>query len=147
MCGIAGFFHTKRDYLEEKEYFSSILNTMRESISHRGNDENGTFLSSHCGLAHARLSIIDLETGSQPMVRMENGNTCAIVHNGEIYNMQELKKDLQAKGVSFSTTSDTEVLLAGYMTEGVSFVEKVNGIFAFAIFDEQKDTLFLFRDR
>ena len=147
MCGIAGFFHTKRDYLKEKDYFSSILNTMRESISHRGNDENGTFLSSHCGLAHARLSIIDLQTGSQPMVRMENGNTCAVIHNGEIYNMPELKEELQEKGVSFATTSDTEVLLAGYMTEGPSFVEKLNGIFAFAIFDEQKDTLFLFRDR
>lgn len=147
MCGIAGFFHTKGNFLEEKDYFTSILNTMRESLSHRGNDENGTFLCPHCGLAHARLSIIDLKTGSQPMVRMENGNTCAIVHNGEIYNMKELKEELERKGVSFSTTSDTEVLLAGYMTEGVSFVEKLNGIFAFAIYDEQKDTLFLFRDR
>lgn len=147
MCGIAGFFCTKRDYLIEKNYFSSVLETMRKTIKHRGNDENGNFLCSHCGMAHARLSIIDLKTGSQPMVRMEHGNTCAIVHNGEIYNMKELKKDLQQKGVSFSTTSDTEVLLAGYMTEGVSFVEKLNGIFAFAIYDEEKDTLFLFRDR
>ena len=147
MCGIAGFFHTKRDYLQEKDYFSSILNTMRESLQHRGNDENGTFLCSHCGLAHARLSIIDLQTGSQPMVRMEKGNTCAIVHNGEVYNMKELKEELQTKGISFSTTSDTEVLLAGYMAEGPSFVEKLNGIFAFAIYDEQKNTLFLFRDR
>lgn len=147
MCGIAGFFHTKRDFLEEKNYYVSLLNTMRESLKHRGNDENGTFLSSHCGLAHARLSIIDLQTGSQPMVRMERGNTCAIVHNGEIYNMKELKEELQEKGVTFSTTSDTEVLLAGYMTEGVAFVEKVNGIFAFAIYDEQKQSLFLFRDR
>lgn len=147
MCGIAGFFHTKRDYLNEQDYFSSILNAMRESIRHRGNDENGIFLSSHCGLAHARLSIIDLQTGIQPIVRTENNHTCAIVHNGEIYNMQELKEELQKKGVFFSTTSDTEVLLAGYMKEGPSFVEKLNGIFAFAIYDEQKDTLFLFRDR
>ncbi len=147
MCGIAGFFHTKRNFLEEKDYFSSVLNTMRESISHRGNDENGIFLSSHCGLAHARLSIIDLQTGSQPMVRTENGNTCAIIHNGEVYNMQELREELEKKGHSFQTTSDTEVLLAGYMTEGVSFIEKVNGIFAYAIYDEQLERLFLFRDR
>ena len=143
MCGIAGFFCTKRDYLKEKNYFSSVLDSMKETLKHRGNDENGTFLCPHCGMAHARLSIIDLKTGSQPMVRMEQGNTCAIVHNGEIYNMKELKEELQKKGVSFSTASDTEVLLAGYMTEGVSFVEKLNGIFAFAIYDEKKDTLFL----
>lgn len=147
MCGIAGFFHTKRNYLNEKEYFSSVLDTMRKSLRHRGDDEHGIYLSSHCGLAHARLSVIDLKTGSQPMLRTENGNTCAIIHNGEIYNMNELKEELKQKGISFSTTSDTEVILAGYMTEGISFVEKLNGIFAFAILDERRNTLHLFRDR
>ncbi len=147
MCGITGFFQTKFDYTDEKVYYSSILDTMRKSLQHRGNDEHGTALFPHCGLAHARLSILDLKNGKQPMMRMENGNTCAIVHNGEIYNMKELKAELEQKGVTFLTTSDTEVLLAGYMTEGISFVEKLNGIFSFAIFDKQKDCLFLFRDR
>lgn len=147
MCGIAGFFHTKQDYLENREYFSSVLDTMQKSLKHRGDDERGTYLSSRCGLAHARLSIIDLETGVQPMIRKAGGNTCAIVHNGEIYNMEELKEELAEKGVSFSTTSDTEVILTGYMTEGISFVEKLNGIFATAIYDEALETLYLFRDR
>ena len=133
MCGIAGFFHTKQDALEKKEYFSSVLDTMRKSLKHRGDDEHGLYLSSHCGLAHARLSIIDLTHGSQPMIRKESGNTCAVIHNGEIYNMNELKEELSEKGVSFSTASDTEVILAGYMTEGISFVEKLNGIFATAL--------------
>lgn len=147
MCGIAGFFHTKQDYLKNREYFSSVLDTMRKSLKHRGDDEHGIYLSSRCGLAHARLSIIDLETGAQPMIRKAEENTCAIVHNGEIYNMKELKEELMEKGVSFSTTSDTEVILAGYMTEGISFVEKLNGIFATAIYDEALETLYLFRDR
>lgn len=147
MCGIAGFFHTKQDLLEKKEYFTSVLDTMRKSLKHRGDDEHGIYLSTHCGLAHARLSIIDLTTGSQPMLRKENGNTCAIIHNGEIYNMKELKEELAKKDVAFSTTSDTEVILAGYMAEGISFVEKLNGIFATAIYDEAKKTLYLFRDR
>ncbi len=147
MCGIAGFFSTKKDFLQAADYHSSILHTMKDTLKHRGNDEHGTFLSSHCGFAHARLSIIDLKTGMQPMVRTQDGYTYAIVHNGEIYNMSELKADLEKRGVTFSTASDTEVLLAGYMTEGVSFVEKCNGIFAFAIYDERLDTLFLFRDR
>ena len=147
MCGIAGFFHTKQDALEKKEYFSSVLDTMRKSLKHRGDDEHGLYLSSHCGLAHARLSIIDLTHGSQPMIRKESGNTCAVIHNGEIYNMNELKEELSEKGVSFSTASDTEVILAGYMTEGISFVEKLNGIFATALYDESQKTLYLIRDR
>lgn len=147
MCGIAGFFHAKQDFLKESEYFSTVLDTMRKTLKHRGDDEHGVYLSHHCGLSHARLSIIDLKTGNQPMIKKTAGNTCAIIHNGEIYNMKELKEELIEKGVAFSTTSDTEVILAGYMTEGISFVEKLNGIFATAIYDEALETLYLFRDR
>lgn len=147
MCGIAGFYYSRADYLKKEAHFTSILEKMREILKHRGEDDHGTCLFPHCGLAHARLSIIDLKTGHQPMLMKKDSRTCALIHNGEIYNMKELKEELSQKGVSFSTTSDTEVILAGYMTEGISFVEKLNGIFACALYDEVKNTLFLFRDR
>lgn len=147
MCGIAGFFCPRADYIREEGYYSLILEDMRKTLKHRGDDDRGTSLFPHCGLAHARLSIIDLSTGHQPMLLRQEGNTCALIHNGEIYNMLELKAELIEKGISFSTTSDTEVILAGYKAEGISFVEKLNGIFACALYDEAKNTLFLFRDR
>ena len=101
----------------------------------------------HTGLAHSRLSIRDIQCGTQPMTRTVHDHTCTIVYNGEIYNTEELKAELPAGKFHFETTSDTEVILYCYMHFGPSFVQKLNGIFAFAIYDEQKQQLLLYRDR
>lgn len=147
MCGIAGFFNPKADYTRETKKWRSILNHMNQVQKHRGPDGSGTYLSPSCGFAHVRLKIIDLYTGAQPMLRKKDGYEFAIVFNGEIYNMDELKAGLIAEGADFETTSDTEVILAGYMLHGTAFIRKLNGIFAVAIWDSAVSKLFLFRDR
>ena len=147
MCGIAGFCNYKKDYLKERIHWEKILTDMWQSIRRRGNDNHGIFLSAHTGLAHSRLSIRDIQCGTQPMTRTVHDHTCTIVYNGEIYNTEELKAELPAGKFHFETTSDTEVILYCYMHFGPSFVQKLNGIFAFAIYDEQKQQLLLYRDR
>ncbi len=149
MCGIAGFFNGKEDYRagEGEGQWKGVLRKMNRSQKHRGPDEDGIFLAGHCGLAHVRLSIIDLLTGQQPMIRREGEYEWAIAYNGEIYNMDALKKELEAEGEKFRTDSDTEVLLVGYMRYGSDFVKRLNGIFAFGIWDGSLQKLFLFRDR
>ncbi len=147
MCGIAGFFDAKADYRAEREKWEAVLKQMNRRQKHRGPDADGIYLSGNCGLAHVRLSIIDLAGGQQPMVKRAGGYEWAIVYNGEIYNMKQLRKELEREGVTFSTNSDTEVILAGYMEHGVDFVKRLNGIFAFAIWDGRKRKLYLFRDR
>ena len=147
MCGIAGFYNAKENYTERKEHWSDVLHTMHAVLSHRGNDESGIYLSKHVGLAHTRLSIRDCITGSQPIVRSRADCDYVIAYNGELYNMEELKSELTACGYFFQTTSDTEVLLYAYMQYGADFVQKLNGIFAFAIWDEAANKLLLYRDR
>ena len=149
MCGIAGFFNGKEDYRagEGEGKWNGVLRKMNRSQKHRGPDEDGIFLAGHCGLAHVRLSIIDLLTGQQPMIRREGEYEWAIAYNGEIYNMDALKKELEAEGEKFRTDSETEVLLVGYMRYGSDFVKRLNGIFAFGIWDGRLKKLFLFRDR
>lgn len=147
MCGIAGFFNPNTDYTKERKKWNAILNSMNRIQKHRGPDGEGTYLSSNCGFAHVRLKIIDLLTGDQPMVRRQGDTEFAIVFNGEIYNMNELKEELLSEGASFETTSDTEVILAGYMLHGKEFIKKLNGIFSAAIWNLASHTLFLFRDR
>ncbi len=147
MCGIAGFSNFSINYKEEPEKWARILEQMNQAQKHRGPDDEGMYLSSHCGLSQVRLSIIDLTTGHQPMTRQIGNLRCTITYNGEIYNMRELRAELAAEGMTFFTTSDTEVLLAGYMLHGREFVKRLNGIFAYAIWDERIGKLFLFRDR
>lgn len=147
MCGIAGFYHLKKDYREEKSRYEEILERMSAVQRHRGPDESGSWLFEHGGLSHARLSIIDLTNGQQPMKKTREGKTFGIVYNGEIYNTEELRKDLLERGHLFSTTSDTEVILTGYIEYGPDFVKRLNGIFAFAIMDPFREVLSLFRDR
>ncbi|HBA67838.1 MAG TPA: asparagine synthase (glutamine-hydrolyzing) [Lachnospiraceae bacterium] len=147
MCGIAGFFNVKENYKAEEAKWLSVLHKMNRSQKHRGPDEDGVFLGTHCGLAHVRLSIIDLLAGQQPMIRQAGENVWAVVYNGEIYNMGKLKKELEEAGEKFLTNSDTEVILAGYMRYGTDFVKRLNGIFAFAVWDGKLERLFLFRDR
>ena len=147
MCGIAGFYNPHDHYLKEKEHYESVLQDMAERLRHRGPDDAGRWLSEHGGLSHARLAIIDLAGGHQPMVKSGSGQTFAIVYNGELYNTDELRQELMAAGYSFQTSSDTEVILAGYMEYGPDFVKRLNGIFAFAIMDTALNRLCLFRDR
>lgn len=147
MCGIAGFANFTREYLPDSVKWRKVLEDMNRVQKYRGPDEDGIFLASHCGMGHVRLSIIDLKSGQQPMMRRQGGSSCTIVYNGEIYNMKELQQELREQGVNLETDSDTEVILAGYQQYGVDIVSRLNGIFAFAIWDEGLQRLFLFRDR
>lgn len=147
MCGIAGFYNSTADYIKQSSQWLTILNNMNQAQKKRGPDEEGCYLTQHCGFSHVRLKIIDLVTGTQPMIYKSNDRECAIVFNGEIYNMLELKKELEDKGTSFDTTSDTEVILKGYMIYGRDFIKKLNGIFAIALWDSAIQTLLLIRDR
>lgn len=147
MCGIAGFYNPHDHYLKEKEHFETVLASMAGAQRRRGPDDSGLCLSEHGGLSHTRLSIIDLTGGHQPIVKSGSGQTFAIVYNGEIYNTEELRQELIRCGHLFQTSSDTEVILAGYMEYGPDFVKRLNGIFAFAVLDTAKNRLCLFRDR
>ena len=147
MCGIAGFCGFEMNYTENTEFWAKTLVSMRKSLAHRGSDNSGEFLEAHIGLGHARLSIRDLSNGAQPIVRERDGNRYVIIYNGEIYNADELKNDLTKLGCVFETTTDTEVILFAYMRYGIDFVNKLNGIFAFAIWDEAEERLILYRDR
>jgi asparagine synthase (glutamine-hydrolysing) len=147
MCGIAGFCSFERDFSQKAEVWRQTLIDMRVSIAHRGGDSSGEYLREHVGLSHARLSIRDLSFGRQPLVRKIGGLEYAMVYNGEIYNMDELKPLLKSAGYHFMTTTDTEVILYAYIEYGADFVSKLNGIFAFAIWDGREKQLVLYRDR
>lgn len=118
---------------------------MMDAISHRGPDDSGVYVKGAAALGHRRLSIIDLKTGHQPMSSGDGRLT--IVYNGEVYNFLEIKTSLLGKGYKFSTNSDTEVVLRAYEAYGEDCVKHFNGMFAFAIWDSSKKTLFLARDR
>lgn len=145
MCGIAGFYQSGFNYLKD-DIWQKRLVKMKESITHRGPDDNDIYLSKHIGLAHTRLSIIDLKSGHQPMQACYNGHRGTICYNGEIYNYKKLKAVLISRGANFNTDSDTEVILMGYLMYGTSFFQSLNGIFAFAIYDEATDELIIARD-
>lgn len=147
MCGIVGFCSFDRDYTARYDFWGNALVAMRWAVVHRGSDDEGDYLRKNVGLGHARLSIRDLENGAQPMLRTAQRGEYAIVHNGEIYNTQELRAELEAAGYTFETMTDTEVILHGYMHSGIDFIGRLNGIFAFAIWDGAQQKLFLCRDR
>jgi asparagine synthase (glutamine-hydrolysing) len=141
MCGIAGFYGTPEDSTPH----DALLRRMIGAIVHRGPDAQGVFTERHVGLAHARLSIIDLSGGAQPMANADG--TIHLTFNGEIFNYVELRDELIARGHRFTTTSDTEVILHAYEAYGIDCVEKFNGDFAFAIWDRRRNRLMLARDR
>ena len=147
MCGIGGFCDFTKDYIENKEYYQAVLEDIHQIQAHRGPDDSGVWLERHVGFSHARLSIIDLSTGHQPILRAIDGHIWAIVYNGELYNTAELRQQLIAAGWAFETQTDTEVILVAYLEYGPEFVTRLNGIFAFAIWDPIKEQLFLYRDR
>ncbi|NCC86875.1 MAG: asparagine synthase (glutamine-hydrolyzing) [Clostridia bacterium] len=147
MCGIAGFCSFERDFLQNGELWNKTLIDMRSSIAHRGKDSEGEYLKEHIGLSHARLSIRDLSLGSQPLIRKIDGKEYTIVYNGEIYNVDEIKPALIKAGYRFETSTDTEVILYAYIQYGEDFVSKLNGIYAFAIWDSARNQLVIYRDR
>lgn len=147
MCGIAGFSNFSMNYKENAGKWYGILQEMNRLQHHRGPDGENVYLTGHCGLAHVRLSILDLSGGGQPMTRQVGNHRATIVYNGEIYNMPRLKQSLQGEGACFQTDCDTEVILLGYLYHGMDYVQELNGIFAFAIWDETLGKLFLCRDR
>ena len=114
-------------------------------MTHRGPDDAGIYLNGPVGLAVRRLAIIDLETGNQPIHNEDR--TVWVVFNGEIYNFRRLRKDLESLGHQFTTESDTEVLVHGYEEFGLDFLQRIKGMFAFALWDERNQTLFVARDR
>ena len=147
MCGISGFYRPTGDLAHQQDIYQPILEAMNLALKRRGPDDSGTFLSSHFGLAQVRLEIVDLLTGHQPMLKTWDGHTWGIVYNGELYNTKELRGELASLGYTFSTTSDTEVILTAYLAYGPDFVTKLNGIFALAVMDPVRECLLLARDR
>ena len=141
MCGITGILHFEQQRTVQK----SKLKNMTDLLSHRGPDGEGFYLSKNVGLGHRRLSIIDLNTGDQPM--FSDDKSIVLVFNGEIYNYIELKEELKELGHSFRTTSDTEIVIKAYQEWGHDCQNKFNGMWAFALWDSRTDTLFLSRDR
>ncbi|OQX88731.1 asparagine synthase (glutamine-hydrolyzing) [candidate division KSB1 bacterium 4484_87] len=141
MCGICGVVHTNFDQRVEENQ----IRRMTDAIVHRGPDDEGIYVKPEVGLGMRRLSIIDLVTGKQP-ISNESGDVW-IVFNGEIYNHHELRKELIARGHRFATKTDTESIVHAYEEYGEQCVEKLNGMFAFAIWDERKKSLFVARDR
>lgn len=146
MCSISGFFDSGADFTARSDYYLHILNEMKTALMHRGPDDCDCVLMPHCGLAHTRLSIIDLTGGHQPMQKQYGDYHYHIVYNGEIYNLPLLRERLLQRNVTIETSSDTEILLLSFLTFGADFVRDVDGIFAFAIYDERHNTLSLFRD-
>ena len=141
MCGICG----KLNFNESNTVDPSLIKAMLAVIQHRGPDDEGDYVKKNVGLGHRRLSIIDLSSGHQPMANEDD--SVWIVFNGEIYNYRELGDDLKAKGHVFKTRSDTEVIIHLYEEYGEACVEKLRGMFAFALWDEKRKELFIARDR
>jgi len=136
MCGICGMIGPGAD--------PAVIQRMNLSLAHRGPDGEGVYQGDGVLLGHRRLSIIDLVTGEQPMTNEDK--TVWVVFNGEIYNFQDLRKELQERGHVFATKSDTEVLIHGYEEYGPEFLIRLDGIFAFALWDVRKKRLLLVRD-
>lgn len=153
MCGIAGFYQNKYDFLSpgyggrthQNKWYEKLIR-MKKSLVHRGPNDNQVLLFRGAGFAHTRLSIRDISGGAQPMTCSYRGVTATIVYNGEIYNTDELRERLSAYPLHWHTTGDTEVILNGFLAMGERFFELLNGIFAFAIYIEKTGTLILARD-
>ena len=140
MCGIYGYFDRSGAALPD-----AALHQMDRLLTHRGPDDSGHVRFSHGAIGNRRLSIIDIEGGHQPMTAAEG--KVSVVQNGEIFNFVELAEMLRRDGISLKTRSDTEVLLALYLRDGVDFVRHLNGMFAIAIWDPRSSELHLIRDR
>ena len=144
MCGIAG--QVGRDPRAIQAHYGAYC-AMQQTLARRGPDQRGMYISGRAALIHARLAVVDLENGLQPMQLDWKGETYVLVYNGELYNTSELRAALANRGHSFTGHSDTEVLLHAFAEWGADCVERCNGIFAFAVWRVNAGTLFLARDR
>ncbi|OXM59202.1 asparagine synthase (glutamine-hydrolyzing) [Amycolatopsis vastitatis] len=143
MCGIAGWVSYDADLTRRQD----VVDTMTGTMACRGPDDSGTWVRRHVALGHRRLAIIDLPGGRQPMTVHTPGGDIAMVYSGETYNFTELKEELTKLGHTWATDSDTEVVLHGYLQWGDAVVDHLNGMYAFAIWDERDDRLVMIRDR
>ncbi|MGA5582247.1 asparagine synthase (glutamine-hydrolyzing) [Streptomyces thermodiastaticus] len=143
MCGITGWVSFDRDLRTQ----TATLDAMTETMACRGPDDRGTFVEGPAALGHRRLAIVDLPGGRQPMTAETPEGTVALVYSGETYNFTELRADLIARGHRFTTDSDTEVVLRGYIEWGETLAERLNGMYAFAVWDGRHDKLVMIRDR
>jgi len=141
MCGICGVFNFKND----KPLDPAVLKRMCDTLKHRGPDEEGYYTSGQIGLGIRRLSIIDLSTGSQPIHNEDK--SIWVIDNGEIYNFQDLRKELENRGHKFYTKTDTETIVHLYEEYGERCVDHLRGMYAFAVWDEKNKKLFIARDR
>ncbi|MGA5702578.1 asparagine synthase (glutamine-hydrolyzing) [Peterkaempfera bronchialis] len=144
MCGITGWIAYDRDLANEQRTLTAMTRTMEC----RGPDAEGMWLSAHAALGHRRLAVIDIEGGKQPMAVREGDRTLLVTtYSGEVYNYRELRTELEALGHRFRTSSDTEVVLHAYLAWGPAFTERLNGMYAFALWDPRTEELLLVRDR
>ncbi|MBS6600765.1 MAG: asparagine synthase (glutamine-hydrolyzing) [Clostridium sp.] len=143
MCGIVGIINFHKNILDDKD----ILFKMENSLTKRGPDEEGHYLSKNVLFGHRRLVVVDKDGGKQPMIKNIENREYILIYNGELYNTEDLRKDLLNKGFKFNSYSDTEVLLNSYIYYKEKAVEKLNGIFSFAVFDKKENTIFLARDQ
>lgn len=143
MCGMTGWVDFSRDLTRER----AVIEAMTETMACRGPDATGTWIRRDIALGHRRLAIIDLVGGVQPMVVSTSSGEVAMVYAGEVYNFTELRHELVAKGHGFETSSDTEVVLRGYLQWGEALADRLNGMYAFAIWDSRERKLVMIRDR
>lgn len=143
MCGITGWIHFKKNLSTEVD----TVKRMTETLAKRGPDDTNIWGGNHVLFGHKRLIVVDPECGIQPMSRIKNGNEYTVCYNGELYNTEDIRKELLTKGYTFKGHSDTEVLLQAYIEWEEDCVYHFNGIFAFAIWDSAKEKLFIARDR
>src|SRR5260221_13635093 len=144
MCGMGGWVRLGGDLKSPPDVITTLTTTMER----RGPDAGGVWIDRHVGLGHRRLAVIDLAGGVQPMQAEELGQTTvSLIYNGEVYNFVELRDELKQLGHQFKTRSDTEVVLRGYLQWGEEVAERLNGMFAFAIWDVRTEEVFLTGDR
>jgi asparagine synthase (glutamine-hydrolysing) len=141
MCGITGIV----DLRAKRPIAADVLRAMNGSIGHRGPDGDGFHFEAGVGFGHRRLSIIDLEGGKQPLYNEDN--TVVVTYNGEIFNFMEIEHELIARGHKFRTRCDTEVIVHAWEEWGERCLERFNGMFAFAVWDQRRQRLFVARDR
>lgn len=143
MCGFVGWINFSEPIANETD----IIGKMAEKLAHRGPDAEGFWFSEHVALGHRRLVVVDPDGGRQPMIGTKGSGNYIMVYNGELYNTEDIRQELVSKGYWFEGWSDTEVLLKAYMEWGEKCLQKLNGIFAFAVWDAYNERLFLARDR
>ncbi|QRG69678.1 asparagine synthase (glutamine-hydrolyzing) [Brevibacillus choshinensis] len=143
MCGIVGWIDWEKDLSRERP----VLQAMTQCLTKRGPDAEGFWVTPRAAFGHRRLVVVDPAGGQQPMTAFQNEYACTMIYNGELYNTEDLRAELLAAGHTFQSHSDTEVLLHTYLEWGTECVRRLNGIFAFAIWDERASRLFVARDR